>query len=151
NTVSSPTGITRTNRHDTRPAMSLAEQPLARWAATHARTVGRTGLPPATRGRQARSAHKAAAAPRPLSELTFHPERTRSGHTDRIWGIALAGRSDGRLLLATASWDSTARIWDPHTGTCLHTLTDHTDSVWSVAWAQLPDGRLLLATASSDF
>jgi WD40 repeat protein len=53
---------------------------------------------------------------------------------------------DGRLL-ATASIDSTARVWDPATGDCLRTLTGHAESVDGVAFS--PDGRLL-ATASID-
>jgi WD40 repeat protein len=53
---------------------------------------------------------------------------------------------DGRLL-ATASLDSTARLWDPATGRCLHTFHGHDGGVLGVAFS--PDGRLL-ATASSD-
>ncbi len=68
----------------------------------------------------------------------------------------MAFSPDGRLL-ATASADNTARIWDPVTGEDLRTLagriswvrtlTGHTGGVWGVAFS--PDGRLL-ATASSD-
>ncbi|KAI8477394.1 MAG: WD40 repeat-like protein [Monoraphidium minutum] len=60
------------------------------------------------------------------------------------------------LLLATASFDGTAKIWDAATGACQHTLQHFSDpdrgkagdhSVYSVAWA--PAGRLL-ATGSID-
>jgi WD40 repeat protein len=53
---------------------------------------------------------------------------------------------DGRLL-ATASNDKTARVWDPAAGEHLRTLTGHTSVVRAVAFS--PDGRLL-ATASED-
>jgi WD40 repeat protein len=53
---------------------------------------------------------------------------------------------DGRLL-ATASTDLTARVWDPATGEHLRTLTGHASGVWGVAFS--PDG-LLLATTSDD-
>ena len=58
----------------------------------------------------------------------------------------MAFSPDGRLL-ATASSDRTARLWDPATGECLRTLTGHDGSVNGVAFS--PDGRLL-ATASDD-
>ena len=58
----------------------------------------------------------------------------------------MAFSPDGRLL-ATASADETARLWDPATGEYLRTLTGHDDGVVGVAFS--PDGRLL-ATASND-
>ena len=39
--------------------------------------------------------------------------RTLTGHTEAVWGVAFS--PDGRLL-ATASDDGTARVWDPATG-----------------------------------
>ena len=60
--------------------------------------------------------------------------------------IGVAFSPDGRLL-ATASHDGTARLWDPATGEPRRTLTGHTDAVIGVAFS--PDGRLL-ATASHD-
>src|SRR5262249_61678851 len=56
----------------------------------------------------------------------------------------------GRVLLATASADKTARVWDTGTGESLAALTAHTSTVRGVAWATTSDGRLLLATASYD-
>ena len=64
--------------------------------------------------------------------------------TTAVNGVAFS--PDGRLL-ATASYDGTARLWDPATGDCLRTLTGHDDTVYGVAFS--PDGRLL-ATASRD-
>ena len=75
--------------------------------------------------------------------LTGHA-RTLTGHDSRSNGVAFS--PDGRLL-ATASDDETARVWDPTTGEHLRTLTGHADAVHGVAFS--PDGRLL-ATASDD-
>ena len=76
------------------------------------------------------------------------------GHNERIGCVAWQALPDGRLLLASASHDSTVRIWevDPDTGVgdCLHVITSHGDIAQCVAWQLLPDGRLLLATGSWD-
>ena len=58
----------------------------------------------------------------------------------------MAFSPDGTLL-ATASWDNTARLWDPTTGHHRTTLTGHTSGLTGVAFS--PDGTLL-ATASWD-
>jgi WD40 repeat protein len=86
-----------------------------------------------------------ARAPQPrTSVLPSHLARTLTGHASVVVGVAFS--PDGRLL-ATASSDAMARVWDPATGDCLRTLTGHTGHVWAVAFS--PDGRLL-ATASRD-
>jgi WD40 repeat protein len=72
-----------------------------------------------------------------------HLVRTLSGHIG-VCGVAFS--PDGRLL-ATASADGTARLWDPATGQHQRTLTGHTNAVLGVAFS--PDGRLL-ATAGDD-
>ncbi len=76
------------------------------------------------------------------------PYSTRlTGHTGRVNTVAL--RPDGRVM-ATASWDNTARLWDiadPHHPVPLGTLGGHTANVNNVAFAA--DGRTA-ATASFD-
>ena len=62
---------------------------------------------------------------------------TLTGHTNAIYGIAYS--PDGKLL-ATASIDGTAKIWNPQTGQLLRTL-DHPNPVYRVAFS--PDGRTL--------
>ena len=71
-------------------------------------------------------------------------ERTLLGHRNNIAGLAFS--PDGKHLAST-SYDQTARIWDPATGTLEKTLEGHTEGMWDVAWS--PDGKRL-ATASFD-
>jgi len=50
-------------------------------------------------------------------------------------------------LVATSSFDGTARLWDSVTGDCLHVFTDHKRSVYSLKFH--PTGRWL-ATGGGD-
>ncbi|EHB01952.1 F-box-like/WD repeat-containing protein TBL1XR1 [Heterocephalus glaber] len=54
---------------------------------------------------------------------------------------------NANLMLASASFDSTIRLWDVDRGICIHTLTKHQEPVYSVAFS--PDGRYL-ASGSFD-
>jgi len=51
------------------------------------------------------------------------------------------------LVLASASFDSTIRLWNPETGKCCHVLDKHSDPVYSVAFSS--DGQYL-ASGSFD-
>ncbi|CAH0768057.1 unnamed protein product [Bemisia tabaci] len=51
------------------------------------------------------------------------------------------------LILASASFDSTVRLWEVERGVCIHTLTKHSEPVYSVAFS--PDGKFL-ASGSFD-
>jgi WD40 repeat protein len=69
---------------------------------------------------------------------------TLRGHTGEVCSVAFS--PDGKHL-ASASADSTVKIWDTTTGQETLTLQGHTDAVWSVAFS--PDGQRL-ASASQD-
>ena len=69
---------------------------------------------------------------------------TLRGDTAEVFGVAYS--PDGKRL-ASASWDKTVRVWDPHTGQEFRTLRGHTAEVIAVAFS--PDGKRL-ASASWD-
>ncbi|XP_034949414.1 F-box-like/WD repeat-containing protein TBL1X [Chelonus insularis] len=74
-------------------------------------------------------------------------------HSKEIYTIKWSPTGPGthnpnmNLTLASASFDSTVRLWDVEKGGCIHTLTKHSEPVYSVAFS--PDGKFL-ASGSFD-
>jgi WD40 repeat protein len=60
------------------------------------------------------------------------------GHTEQVYGMAWSSASG---LLASGSFDGTARVWNVLRDEAVQTLNCGNSSVFSVAWS--PDGRLL--------
>jgi len=76
-----------------------------------------------------------------------------SAHQKEIYTIKWSPTGPGTnnpnmsLVLASASFDSTVRLWDVERGTSVHCLTRHKEPVYSVAFS--PDGKFL-ASGSFD-
>jgi transducin (beta)-like 1 len=72
----------------------------------------------------------------PLFDLKDHNKEI---YTIR-WSPTGAGSANAskKLLLASASFDSTVKLWDPEVGKCLHSLQRHDKKVYTVAFS--PDG-----------
>jgi WD40 repeat protein len=70
--------------------------------------------------------------------------QTLEGHSNTVSSVAFSHNS---TRLASASYDSTVKIWDASSGTCLHTLEGHSSEVTSVAFSH---ESTRLASASYD-
>ena len=74
-------------------------------------------------------------------------------HTKEIYTIKWSPTGNGTrfgskdVILASASFDATIKLWDINAGKCLYSLTKHTDPVYSVAFS--PNGEFL-ASGSFD-
>ncbi|CAK0781123.1 hypothetical protein CVIRNUC_005291 [Coccomyxa viridis] len=86
-----------------------------------------------------------------LSQST--PLHDLTAHTKEIYTIKWSPTGPGTdnphlpLMLVSASFDTSIRLWNGETGECLHHLTQHTQPVYSVAFS--PTGELL-ASGSFD-
>lgn len=78
-----------------------------------------------------------------------------SEHKREIYSVkwsstgAKTDNPNANIRLATASFDSTVKIWDPQTGTCLHTLAHHKKPVYSIAFS--PDGNFIASGSFDHF
>jgi WD40 repeat protein len=70
--------------------------------------------------------------------------QTLEGHSGLVRSVAFSHDS---ARLASASSDSTVKIWDAHSGACLQTLEGHSDQINSVAFSH---DSARLASASWD-
>ncbi|KAJ2848105.1 hypothetical protein IWW36_003495 [Coemansia brasiliensis] len=68
------------------------------------------------------------------------------GHSQQVFMVKWLPRAD-KAVLASASFDSTIRVWDAHSGSCLRVLDAHSKAVDSLSFSS--DGRYL-ASGSFD-
>ncbi|KAH7886002.1 WD40 repeat-like protein [Phlebopus sp. FC_14] len=78
------------------------------------------------------------------AEKSFPASVILQGHKQCLTSIKWCPHNlpGGHELVATASFDCTARLWDAVTGDCLKTFTDHSKHVYSLSFS--PDGGQLV-------
>ncbi|MFE3279689.1 hypothetical protein [Nocardia sp. NPDC059239] len=73
------------------------------------------------------------------------------GHTDWMNAMAFATTTDGTLVLASGSYDTSVQLWDIASDTSIgEPLTGHIHWVNAVACATTADGTLLLASSGKN-
>lgn len=70
-----------------------------------------------------------------------------SAHRRSVTGLALTAADSN--LLASASWDSSIRLWNLQSGKLVRTLSGHTDKVSRIRYSA--DGTLLVSTGQEGF
>ena len=82
---------------------------------------------------------------------TREPAGELFGHTGAVTAVAFGSLPDGRVLLASGSYDHQVRLWNAATRElACELLHGHTGRVTAVAFGRLADGRVLLASAGDD-
>eukprot|EP01116_Phalansterium_solitarium_P012909 TRINITY_DN2963_c0_g1_i1.p1 TRINITY_DN2963_c0_g1~~TRINITY_DN2963_c0_g1_i1.p1 ORF type:complete len:1237 (+),score=444.65 TRINITY_DN2963_c0_g1_i1:142-3852(+) len=69
------------------------------------------------------------------------------GHAETIFDCQF--KTSNPNILATASFDTTVKIWDVSTMKCIDSLPGHEGVVYSIAWSPLDDDRLLACSAKA--
>lgn len=59
-------------------------------------------------------------------------EKVLEGHEASIREFAVYENREGKARIFSISYDTTARIWDPETGSCLSVLRDHKNKIYTV-------------------
>jgi WD40 repeat protein len=80
-----------------------------------------------------------------LATISQSESQATFRHTDEVSCITFS--NDGRLV-ASGSWDKTAKVWDTSTGQCSTTFRGHLDRVYGVKFS--PDSKLCASWGCND-